>query len=64
MLQLLRSYSLCEAKGVTDSCSYSTVKNGAQKLDCGVFVDLEGRKFDAPLPECVEGDVHAAANRI
>eukprot|EP00965_Chrysotila_dentata_P135839 4490589-Pleurochrysis_carterae.AAC.1 len=49
---------------MTDSCSYSPVKNGAQELDCGVVVDLEGRKLDAPLPECVEADVHAGGDRI
>eukprot|EP00965_Chrysotila_dentata_P202350 6181081-Pleurochrysis_carterae.AAC.1 len=44
----------------------STVKNGAQELDCGVVnvIDLEGRKLDALLPECVEADVHAGGDRI
>eukprot|EP00965_Chrysotila_dentata_P110656 3656210-Pleurochrysis_carterae.AAC.1 len=44
---------------------YNTaVKNGAEELDCRVVVDLEGQKLDASLPECVEADVHAGANRI
>eukprot|EP00965_Chrysotila_dentata_P051348 1702980-Pleurochrysis_carterae.AAC.1 len=41
-----------------------TVENGAQKLDCELIVDLEGRQLDAPLPGCVEGDVHADRDRI
>eukprot|EP00965_Chrysotila_dentata_P196854 6177842-Pleurochrysis_carterae.AAC.1 len=44
--------------------NYSSVTNGAQELDCGVVLDLEGRQLDSPLPGCVEGDVHANRDRI
>eukprot|EP00965_Chrysotila_dentata_P018774 624743-Pleurochrysis_carterae.AAC.1 len=60
----LRSYCLCEARRGTDSCSFSTVKNGAQELNCEVVVDLEGWKLEAHLPACVEADVHAGGDRI